>query len=131
MSHLGSLNLAAQGKNKRVLFVCSGGMLRSATASHVFCQEPYNWNTRAAGTMEGAIVPVTETLLEWADEIYCMMPEHALSIKEKFEGFCFNKVRVLAIEDAYNYRAPRLVHLLLRNMERMTKKESDGHTASN
>ena len=34
---------------KRVLCVCSAGLLRSPTAAYVLSQAPYNYNTRAAG----------------------------------------------------------------------------------
>jgi predicted protein tyrosine phosphatase len=112
-SHLGQLNLGAQGDFPRILFVCSGGMLRSATASHVFASEPYNWNTRAAGTMSGAIVPVTETLLEWADKIFVMQEHHALEIKERFGGFGSEKVSVLEVPDRFFYRDPELVRILI------------------
>ncbi len=116
MSHLGQLNLGAQGDYPRILFVCSGGMLRSATASHVFASEPFNWNTRAAGTMFGAIVPVTETLLEWADKIFVMEPHHAVSIKDTFKGFGSEKVSVLNVPDRFFYRDPELVKLLINKV---------------
>ena len=39
-----------QGDYKRVLTVCSANMLRSPTIAHVLSAEPYNFNTRSAGT---------------------------------------------------------------------------------
>ncbi len=38
-----------QGKYKRVLCVCSAGVLRSATTAVVLSKEPFNFNTRSAG----------------------------------------------------------------------------------
>lgn len=66
----GSVNLAltnaAQGTFKKVLCVCSVNCLRSPTAAWVLSNPPFNFNTRSAGLDTGlAIVPVTETLLEW------------------------------------------------------------------
>lgn len=113
MSHLGQLNLGAQGDYPRILFVCSGGMLRSATASHVFASEPFNWNTRAAGTMSGAIVPVTETLLEWADKVFVMEEHHAQHIKTAFKGFGSEKISVLGVPDRFFYRDEELVKILI------------------
>jgi len=50
-----------QGKFKRVLCVCSAGLLRSPTTAFVLSQEPYNYNTRAAGIVDDyALVPVDE-----------------------------------------------------------------------
>lgn len=62
-----------QGKHKRVLCVCSAGLLRSPTAAWVLSNPPYNFNTRAAGIDVGhALIPVDDVLIEWADEIVCM-----------------------------------------------------------
>jgi predicted protein tyrosine phosphatase len=123
MSHLGQLNLRAQGDFKRVLFVCSGGMLRSATASHIFAAEPYNWNTRAAGIMDGAIVTVDHKLCEWAQEIYVMGTEHARAISEKFKGQYDSKVQILGIPDQYFYREPMLVEYLKGRIAQLQKGE--------
>lgn len=110
-----------QDQYKRVLFVCSAGLLRSATAAHVFSAEPYNWNTRTAGIgIEYALNPVTEALLMWADQVYCMEPEHLEDLKNVF-GDSFiklvnyrgdNFVKVLNIPDNFDYRNPELIQLL-------------------
>lgn len=61
-----------QGKEKKVLCVCSAGLLRSPTAAHVLA-ENYGYNTRAAGMdVDHALIPVDVVLLHWADEIVCM-----------------------------------------------------------
>jgi predicted protein tyrosine phosphatase len=72
-NQLGVLFNAYQGKHKKVLTVCSAGCLRSPTAAHILSSEPWNYNTRCAGTSaEYAIVPITEALIVWADVIVCM-----------------------------------------------------------
>ncbi len=61
-----------QGSAKRVLCVCSAGLLRSPTTAVVLQQE-YGYNTRAAGIIEDfALIPVDEVLISWAQEIVCM-----------------------------------------------------------
>ena len=65
-----------QGAYKRVLCVCSAGILRSATAALVLSKEPFNYNTRSAGVEHYALIPITEVLLAWADEVICMTKEH-------------------------------------------------------
>ena len=56
-----------QGTHKKVLFVCSAGILRSATAARMYA---HRYNTRCAGTgLEYALVPLSERLMDWADEI--------------------------------------------------------------
>lgn len=111
-------------KYKKVLFVCSAGILRSATAAHVFSAEPYNWNTRTAGMgIEFALNPVSEALILWADKIYCMEQEHLDDMKsvfgERLEKLikarnCDDEIfiEVLNIPDIYEYRSPELIKLL-------------------
>jgi len=61
-----------QGEEKKVLCVCSAGLLRSPTTATVLERE-FGYNTRAAGIDEGhALIPVDVVLLHWADEIVCM-----------------------------------------------------------
>jgi predicted protein tyrosine phosphatase len=56
-------------KYKRVLCVCSAGLLRSPTMARVL-QEEYGYNTRAAGVdFDFALVPMDWALVEWAQEI--------------------------------------------------------------
>jgi len=108
--HLGQLNLAAQGNFKRALFVCSGGMLRSATAAQ-WAVTALGWNTRNCGTMEAALPPAHANLIEWADSIYCMEDHHKDAIVNRFP-WAVDKITVLNIPDIFNYRAPNLIRML-------------------
>jgi predicted protein tyrosine phosphatase len=110
--HLGQLNLAAQGNYKRVLFVCSGGMLRSATAAH-WAASALEWNTRNCGTMDEALPPAHVNLLEWAERIYCMEDRHRSSLIDQFP-WAQQKMEVLNISDIYCYRDPDLIAELAR-----------------
>lgn len=101
-----------QGNAKRVLCVCSAGLLRSPTAAVVLAGEPFNYNTRAAGiNAEYALVPVDEVLIHWADEIVCMEPDHA-EILQKMVGEKNRPIFCLNIDDRYAYRDPDLVWLI-------------------
>lgn len=108
--HLGQLNLAAQGNYKRALFVCSGGMLRSATAAQ-WAASKLDWNTRNCGTMDAALPPAHANLLEWADTVYCMENHHKEALLEKFP-WAIDKIVVMDIPDIFNYRSSELVELL-------------------
>lgn len=108
--HLGQLNLGAQGNFKRVLFVCSGGMLRSATAAQ-WAVQAKGWNTRNCGTMDAALPPMHPNLAEWAEVIYCMEEHHAKAFKDAFP-WATDKVRVLNVPDRYPYRNPELIERL-------------------
>jgi predicted protein tyrosine phosphatase len=113
--HLGQLNLAAQGDFKRVLFVCSGGMLRSATAAQ-WAAATLDWNTRNCGTMDCALPPPHANVLEWAEVIYCMEQRHLDALAEQFP-WAREKMLVLDIPDVFEYRNPHLIELLQQYFE--------------
>lgn len=102
-----------QGDYKRVLTVCSAGILRSATAAHVLCQKPFNFNTRNVGTAPYALIPLTDDLILWADEVVCMENEHKVHVMNKMMDMdIYKPIFVLDIEDIYEYRNPKLVKLI-------------------
>lgn len=101
-----------QGAFKRVLCVCSAGLLRSPTAAVVLSQPPFDFNTRAAGLEESyALMPVDEVLVSWADEIVCMTLQHREILITRFPTAAA-KVVVLKIPDDYRYRDPELMKLI-------------------
>lgn len=105
----------AQGTFKKVLCVCSAGLLRSPTAALVLSQEPFNFNTRAAGVEESyALVPVDGVLIAWADEIVCMTSQHYSMLAARFSDF-HTPITVLNIPDNYPYRDPDLMRLIADN----------------
>jgi predicted protein tyrosine phosphatase len=110
-----------QGNYKRVLTVCSANMLRSPTIAHVLSAEPYNFNTRSAGTEPYALIPVTEDLLMWADEVVCADTEHALTVRNKMMDWVIDKPIIdLKIPDIYEYRNPELIELIKERYEQRT-----------
>ena len=114
-----------QGNYKRVLTVCSANMLRSPTIAHVLSAEPYNFNTRSAGTAAFALIPVTEDLLVWADEVVCADTEHALYIRDKMIQYALDKPIVnLNLPDIYEYRNSKLIELIKERYEQRTAGQS-------
>ena len=110
-----------QGDYKRVLTVCSANMLRSPTIAHVLSAEPYNFNTRSAGIAGFALIPVTEDLLVWADEVVCADTEHAIAIRNKMMKYQLDKPIIdLKIPDIYEYRNPKLIELIKERYEQRT-----------
>ena len=102
-----------QGDYKRVLTVCSANMLRSPTMAHVLSAEPYNFNTRSAGTSDFALIPVTNDLLMWADEIVCADSEHTTVINRMLQKLDIDKPLInLRIPDVYEYRNEGLIELI-------------------
>jgi predicted protein tyrosine phosphatase len=117
MNQLANVHNRYQGAYKKVLFICSAGLLRSATAAHIFSAEPYNFNTRTAGVaLEYALNPVNEALLEWADTIFLMDDEHYHILRDIFGEEIFDnygkKMVVLNVPDMYAYRDEQLVNIL-------------------
>ena len=103
-----------QGKYKRVLCVCSAGLLRSPTTALVLSQEPYNFNTRAVGLdVSHALVPVDDVLIEWADEIVCMTHEQAIRLSAMTD----KRILCLNISDSYPYRNPKLIKRIKKNYD--------------
>ena len=126
MNRLGNCTNPYQGGFKRVLCVCSAGLLRSPTAAFVLSQEPYNYNTRAAGISgEYALVEVDDVLLTWANEIVCMNVhqqkelENRLATLQLFDTDVIN----LNIEDSFGYRDPVLMAHIKNQYEKLGEKK--------
>jgi len=96
MNQLANSKNAFQGTAKKVLTVCSAGLLRSPTTAKVL-GEKYGYNTRAAGIVqEYALIPVTEALIYWADEIVFMNGENLHEYKRIWKD---SKLAMKMIED--------------------------------
>ena len=121
----GVLSSQYQGYYKKVLTVCSAGILRSATAAHILSADPYNFNTRNVGIESYALIPLTEDLLLWADEIVCMQKEHEIFVLKKMLAWAIPEKRIITlnIEDIYEYRHPELVRLVIEKYNRSQEKD--------
>jgi predicted protein tyrosine phosphatase len=123
---IGNASNAYQGSFKRVLCVCSGGLLRSPTAAVVLSQEPYNFNTRAAGLESSyALIKVDTVLLSWADEIVVMEDWMIDSVRAQLEGVLGGKdkdILCLNLPDHFSYRDPELVRLIKERYETLWKR---------
>lgn len=75
----------------------------------VLSQEPFNFNTRAAGIdKEYALIAVDEVLIEWADEIVCM----DASQESKLKAMTDKPVYCLGIKDNFEYRNEDLISII-------------------
>lgn len=95
-----------QGSDKRVLFVCSMGILRSATGARLYA---HKYNTRTAGTWDDALIPVTKQLIDWADEVVFVQASNFDQSTKKFGYDWHDKARVLNIPDNYEHMHPELI----------------------
>ena len=104
-----------QGNYPRVLFVCSAGLLRSATGATVGSRMGYN--TRNCGTEHYALIPLSANLIAWAEKIYFVNEYNLLSAIETFEhnpeilDMLEAKSVTLDLEDKYDYMSPTLVNI--------------------
>lgn len=96
-----------QGQDKKVLFVCSAGLLRSATAARIYARK---YNTRAAGTAPYALIPLSDDLIIWANEIVFVNEENYRAACTKWDLDNFKReIKVLNIPDQYEHMHPELI----------------------
>jgi len=101
-----------QGTYKKVLTVCSAGLLRSPTIAW-YLHTVSDYNCRAAGMHDYALVPVDDVLIEWADIIICADADKLELLGNKYADKLENKtVYNFNIPDIYEYRNPELVKLI-------------------
>mgnify|MGYP003529231886 FL=1 len=108
-----------QGRDKKVVFVCSAGLLRSATGMRMYA---HKYNTRSAGSHdEYALTPLTSNLVAWANELVFVNRENYLRACEKFNfdhpSFNEKTIRILDIPDAYPHMDKRLQQAFIDQYE--------------
>lgn len=101
-----------QGTDKKLLFVCSAGLLRSATGANLYAKKGFN--TRNCGTHQYALIPLSANLIMWADEIVFVNAENYKQASRTFMETNFlqsliEKSIVLDIPDNYEYNHPDLL----------------------
>jgi predicted protein tyrosine phosphatase len=107
-----------QGTDKKVLFVCSMGILRSATAARIYAKK---YNTRSAGSWGDALIPLTPMLLAWANEIVFVNKENFDNARHEFgeEVFKETPTKVLNIPDKYPHMHEELIKSFEEQYERV------------
>ena len=106
-----------QTKAKRVLCVCSAGLLRSPTMANVIFRE-FGFNTRSCGTAKGiALIPITEALITWADEIVFSNREAMDYLTEEELDIVKEKQTILNIPDHYDWNEKGLVDKILNQYD--------------
>ncbi len=112
-TQLGIINNPGQGKFKRVLCVCTVGVLRSPTIAEILSRDPFNFNCRAVGWDSEALIPVSGLLVEWADVIVCADSDTEFFIKDKFKDrLNFVDIINFNIPDNFDFREQKLIDLI-------------------
>lgn len=111
-----------QGTDRKVVFVCSMGILRSATGARIYAKK---YNTRTAGTWPDALTPLSENLVLWADQLVFVNKDNFEGAKKRFEYdeslvlTIKDKAVVLDIPDHYEHMHPELVKAFEEQYERI------------
>lgn len=101
-----------QGSYKRVLTVCSAGLLRSPTIAWVLSNST-DYNCRAAGIHDYALVQVDDVLIKWADAIICAETSIKDHIVREFSNVLEHRIIYdLEIPDNFAYRDPELIKII-------------------
>lgn len=123
-NQLSNVSNIYQTDTKRVLCVCSAGLLRSPTLANVLHQE-FGYNTRACGTSQDyALIPITEALIAWADEIVFVDKnargdiEYVDQDEELLQSYG-TKVLTLDIPDEYNWNHNELRQACLEQYKQL------------
>ena len=97
---------------RTVLFVCSANLDRSPTAERLFHGWRRRWEAKSAGILPAlGRSPITQALIDWADLVLVMEPEHAEYIYGHFK--CDpNKMRALDVGNRYVRDDPELIREL-------------------
>jgi len=121
-NQLYNVHNTAQGNTKKVLCVCSAGLLRSATLQNFLIKE-YGYNVRNCGTEESyALIPISEALVCWADEIYFVNQDNFDTVKGEIEEMgMLEKCRVLDIPDQYEFNNSMLLKIIKQQYEESNK----------
>jgi predicted protein tyrosine phosphatase len=110
-----------QGPSKRLLFVCSAGLLRSPTGAALYSGKGYN--TRSCGSdRKYALINLSANLILWADCIIFVNSENYRQAIQTFEPVYYDfeikkKAIILDIEDDYEYNNPWLIKLFERQLD--------------
>lgn len=108
-----------QGTRKKVLCVCSAGLLRSPTLAWILSNEPFGYNTRAVGTsQEYALIPLDDVHLYWADAVvFVDEGNHRAAMYEHSDAINNMECHVLSIPDQYPFRDEELVKIATEQLK--------------
>lgn len=115
VSRLENVHNPLQTDAKKVLCVCSAGMLRSDTAAKLIWKK-YGYNTRSCGIADYCLIPFDEVLATWADEIVVADTEHVKTVKDMLKELGLDTpIQCLRLPDNYPWMAERLQEMILKS----------------
>jgi predicted protein tyrosine phosphatase len=116
-----------QTSAKKVLCCCSAGLLRSPSLANVLHKE-FGFNTRAVGCdKEYALIPISQALIWWADEIVFVTRENFNSLNQEEKDEISDvgvRVTILDVEDDFDWNDQWLNRSLLGAYNNIWEKDS-------
>lgn len=123
-NQLANVHNQFQGKAKRVLFVCSAGLLRSPTAANTI-HKRLGLNTRACGSCKDfALIPITEALIHWAEEIVFVNSDNVLDLDSEERILISNldkTISVLDVPDEFDWGNTELEEIIFNQFVQRKK----------
>ena len=111
LNQLANVHNPYQRLAPKALCVCSAGLLRSPTIAKFLTERGYN--TRACGTsLDYALIPLSEALLEWADEIHVVKEQSHIINQALQELNLATTVYVYDIPDKFSTFEPQLLSII-------------------
>ena len=106
-------------ERKRILFVCTINIMRSATAHQIYSKDP-RFQVRSAGTHRSAETVLSKELLEWAEMVVVMEDRHRNHILKRYpEIYKTKHIVCLDVPDNYDYMQAELIALLRDKFEEL------------
>ncbi|WP_133408299.1 phosphotyrosine protein phosphatase [Parashewanella tropica] len=106
---------------KKILFLCTANIQRSKTAEVYFTETKPNNTYKSAGLSFKLCEKYnsqicSEEMLDWADIVFVMEPEHIKRIQQYTNDKYLHKIINLEIEDKYQFMSDSLVAELDRKV---------------
>lgn len=101
-----------QGDFKKVLTVCSAGLLRSPTLAWILGQDKYN--TRSCGIHDYALIQIDSVLVNWADIIIFLHKDVYKACPLPYKSVKGKQIIIFDVPDIYAYKDPELLEILAK-----------------
>lgn len=128
-NQLANVHNQFQGLTKKILFVCSAGLLRSPTAANTI-HKRLGLNTRACGSCKDfALIPITEALINWADEIVFVNSDNVIDLDSEERVLISDldkTISVLNVPDEFDWGNTELEEIIFNqfvNRKKMIMEE--------
>ena len=132
MNRLWNVTNPYQGKDLKILTVCSAGLLRSPTLARWLHRNFKNVNTRPVGTSQDhALISLDEVHLRWAEVILCVDSSTFNIVEDQLNTLGVEReIHSLNIPDNFGFGDETLENIikvqieeLLKEVDKQTKEE--------